>query len=196
MLQRLTMLCFFFGIANSRRCNREESGVCCPGFMLNETTNQCTHGYFGIKCRSCPFPYFGNGCTSICNCMDGEQCDHILGCTKTQGSGPEERTSVSSFSLPQSITTTHLNGSTKIKGILTKTSRLQPRNTLTGTKGLRNCSEKGKHLGFSRDFLSVTTACFTSISGVFLVLYAGLHFYKLTSYKPSTMLKIKCSCFR
>ncbi|XP_078324892.1 uncharacterized protein LOC111104243 [Crassostrea virginica] len=181
MLQRLTILCFFFGIANSGRCNRE-GWVCCPGFMLNETTNQCTpciDGYFGIDCRRpCPFPYFGNSCSSICNCTDGEQCHHILGCTKPQGSGPEERTTVSSFSLQQNMLTTHINGSTKIKGILTKTSTQQPRNTLTGTKGLPNCSKKGKHLGFSRDFLSVTTACFTSISGVFLVLYAGLHFFR------------------
>ena len=42
-------------------------------------------GYFGPDCRPCPFPYFGNGCTSICNCIEGEQCHHILGCKKTQG---------------------------------------------------------------------------------------------------------------
>ena len=44
---------------------------------------------------------------------------------------------------------------------------------------LHRCSNKRKHLNFSRHFLSVTTACFTAISGVFLVLYTGLHFLKI-----------------
>ncbi|XP_078324880.1 uncharacterized protein LOC144622683 [Crassostrea virginica] len=59
MLQRLTILCFFFRIANSARCNREGGWVCCPGFVLNETTNECTpcpEGYYGTNCRPCSIP--------------------------------------------------------------------------------------------------------------------------------------------
>ena len=49
------------------------------------TLQACMVGYFGTDCRSCPFPYFGKDCLYGCNCIDGEQCNHILGCTKTQG---------------------------------------------------------------------------------------------------------------
>ncbi|XP_078314263.1 uncharacterized protein LOC111102693 isoform X2 [Crassostrea virginica] len=160
MMQRLTIftiVCFFFGLANSKQCKRAEGWVCCPGFVLNKTSNQCIpcmDGYYGIDCRSCPSPYFGKDCTSICNCIDGEQCHHIFGCTKTQGSGPEERSTVSSFRLHQNTAAMHTNE-------------------------LHRCSNKRKHLNFPRHFLSVTTACFTAISGVFLVLYTGLHFLKI-----------------
>ena len=44
---------------------------------------------------------------------------------------------------------------------------------------LHRCSNKRKHLNFPRHFLSVSTAWFTVISVVFLVLYTGLHFLKI-----------------
>lgn len=49
--------------------------------------------------------------------------------------------------------------------------------------GGKNCTNKKKHRTFPTVAVSVVLACFTAISGLFLIFYLGLHYY-VTKKKP------------
>lgn len=64
-------------------CDEAGKDICCSGYKLNKTTQQCEKcplGYTGMGCvYKCLYPFYGDGCFMNCDCS-AEMCDFMSGC--------------------------------------------------------------------------------------------------------------------
>nr|XP_022295398.1 platelet endothelial aggregation receptor 1-like [Crassostrea virginica] len=146
---------------------------------MNNTCTPCKVGYFGIGCHQCPPSHFGKNCASECNCTKKEACHHVHGCRNLQ-----DRMKDSTLLVTVSLKSIH---STIMKGLWKEVKStslvVTNRRTVMDENGGKNCTNKKKHLTFPTVAVSVVLACFTAISGLFLIFYLGLHYY-VTKKKP------------
>ncbi|XP_078314556.1 uncharacterized protein LOC111103576 [Crassostrea virginica] len=128
--------------------------VCCGGYHWNSTLQSCQPcriGFNGPNCSdACVYPGYGKDCQMECNCTKS-LCSHIDGCNT---SNEELLTNISYRSIPPATSSTDASRSTQ----------------------QQNCTKR-KVVNKNAFGVYTSVICLTAISGVFLLLYIGLHCY-------------------
>ncbi|XP_078314525.1 uncharacterized protein LOC144619691 [Crassostrea virginica] len=173
-LIRIIFLCIcIVAFHNCQQC-RGPGGkmVCCDGEVWNislQSCQNCSIGFYGPNCTNiCPFPAYGKDCQLECRCSKS-LCSHVDGCITSN----KELSELSTKEF-----------SSQSGSIAPKTSSVAESSTAHVGHFSRKNVDIGQYSATKRHVLSNKTSgvytsviCLIAISGLFLLLYLGLHCY-------------------
>ncbi|XP_022294827.2 uncharacterized protein LOC111104942 [Crassostrea virginica] len=166
----LVFLCTFKRIF-CQDCYGVTGKECCSGYYWNSTLRSCQPcrvGFNGRNClETCVYPGYGRDCQMTCHCYQ-QFCSHINGCN-TSNEELSTKEIISGSTLPGTSST-----------------------AASSTTRQYKCTER-ELLYKNSSGVNTSIISLTAISGLFLLLYTGLHCYMTKvhmNYLPSATSEI------